>query len=397
MNDTPVDAIVIGAGPAGSLAARGLRLLGRSVLLVDKQSFPRPKVCGCCLNRYAITTLERVGLAGTVERLGARPLERLNMIAAGRSAQVPLPRGVSLSRTALDGALIEAAQAVGVEFLDGVSAKVQSLGASPEEGHRVSLGNGATVRARIVVIADGLGGSSLSAIPGYDVQTAPASRLGLGGVTTSPAPHHGIAPGTIAMACGRDGYLGGVELEDGRLDFAAAIGAPAVKAAGGLAQAAELLVRQAGIDRHAWPLDQVERWRATPALTRQRQRLAGPGLFVVGDAAGYVEPFTGEGMAWAIAGGASVAAIASAAIDQWDASQETAWTQQHRQRIRQRQAGCKLVAATLRRPRLTRAVVRTLAAWPGLAQPLIRRITAPAEAAVRPDASPRLATQGTPA
>lgn len=372
-----VDAVVIGAGPAGSLAARGLALRGHSVLLVDKQTFPRPKVCGCCLNQYAITTLERAGLAGLVERLGGRSLETLNLIAAGRNAQVPLPRGVSLSRTALDGALIAAAQDAGVEFRDGLSAKVRALGNDAHEGHAVILGDGTNLRASCVIVADGLGGSSLASVGNYEVEVQSASRLGLGGVTTQPAVNHRIPPGTIEMACGRDGYLGVVELEDGRLDFAAAMDAAAVKNAGGLAAAAASLVQQAGLAPDAWPLDEVERWRATPTLTRRRKRLAGPGVFVVGDAAGYVEPFTGEGMAWAIAGGAAVAAVASPAIAKWVPQQETAWIAQHRRRVTQRQKGCRLVAATLRRPRFTRAVVRTLAAWPSLAHPLVRRIAAP--------------------
>ncbi|MEM6853135.1 MAG: NAD(P)/FAD-dependent oxidoreductase [Planctomycetota bacterium] len=394
MSEAFIDAVVIGAGPAGSLAARGLAQRGHEVWLIDKQSFPRPKVCGCCLNRYALTTLDRVGLEGLVQDLGARPLQRLEMIAAGRRAHVPLPRGVSLSRAALDGALIESAQAAGnVTFIDGTSAKVQSLGETAEQGHRVVLGNGQTVRARVVIVADGLGGSSLSAVPGYEVKTAAGSRLGLGGLTSSPIAQNDLADGTIAMACGDDGYLGVVELEDGRLDFAAAIDAGAVKAAGGLEAATYRLVEQAGLDAEDWALHEVERWRATPALTRTRQRLAGPGLFVVGDAAGYVEPFTGEGMAWAIAGGAAVADVASAAIREWEPVQEIAWNTQHQQRVRQRQAGCKWVAATLRRPRLTRAVVRTLAAFPVLARPLVGKITAPASAT--PATIHRPSAQGT--
>ncbi|MEM9419159.1 MAG: FAD-dependent monooxygenase [Planctomycetota bacterium] len=378
MSETCVDAMVIGAGPAGALAARGLALQGHTVLLVDKQSFPRPKVCGCCLNQYAITSLERVGLTGLVEQLGGRPLEWLQMIAGSRSANIPLPRGVSLSRAALDGALIEAAQSAGAEFIDSVSAKVQTLGGNAEEGHRVSLGSGETVVTRVLVIADGLGGSSLSAIEGYEVETAPASRIGLGGVTRSPVTQTMISRGTIAMACGQDGYLGVVELEDGRLDFAAAIDATAIKQAGGISNAAMKLAEQAGLATTDWPIDHVERWRATPALTRKRKRITGPGLFVVGDAAGYVEPFTGEGMAWAIAGGSSVSEVASDAVQCWDTSQEVRWNERHRDRIRNRQVGCKLVAATLRQPWLTRGVVRSLSAWPGIANPLIRRITAPA-------------------
>ncbi|MEM1107239.1 MAG: FAD-dependent monooxygenase [Planctomycetota bacterium] len=373
------DAVVIGAGPAGALAARGLGLRGRSVLLIDKQNFPRPKVCGCCLNRYALATLDAVGLPDLTRNLNARPLQKLNMIAAGRSAYVPLPRGVSLSRQALDVALIESAIDSGVEFLGGTSAKLRPFVGDADEGHTVLSGNGQQIRTRCVVMADGLGGSSLSEIEGFAVQTKPASRIGLGGVSIKPSSGR-VPSGVIEMACGDEGYLGVVELEDGRLDFAAAIDAAAVKSAGSLVAAAARLAEQSGVSRDRWPLDRVERWRATPTLTRRRDRLAGPGLFVVGDAAGYVEPFTGEGMAWAIAGGAAVAELASSAVDGWDVKQETAWAEQYRRRVRKRQAGCRLVAATLRRPRLTRLVVRGLSTWPTLAAPLVRRITHPGDA-----------------
>ena len=118
------DAVVIGAGPAGALAARGLAQRGAAVLLVDKQPLGRPKVCGCCLNASALTTLERVGLGGLAGRLGARPLDTLELSAGGRRARVPLPPGAALSRTALDAALVEAARHAGAQCRDRVSAKV---------------------------------------------------------------------------------------------------------------------------------------------------------------------------------------------------------------------------------------------------------------------------------
>ena len=62
------DAVVIGAGPAGSMTARELARLGRKVLLVDKAAFPRGKVCGCCLSGSALTTLRSVGLGGLPAR-----------------------------------------------------------------------------------------------------------------------------------------------------------------------------------------------------------------------------------------------------------------------------------------------------------------------------------------
>src|SRR6516164_7141698 len=111
------DALVVGAGPAGSLAARQLALQGRSVLLVDRACFPRWKVCGACLNGWALATLSAVRLERVTHDLGAVPLTRMHVAAWGRQADIALGVGVSLSRAALDAALVEAAIDAGVSFL----------------------------------------------------------------------------------------------------------------------------------------------------------------------------------------------------------------------------------------------------------------------------------------
>src|SRR5690242_12505527 len=85
------DAVVVGAGPAGSVAARELARRGASVLLVDRAAFPRRKVCGSCLNLRALATLAEVGLGGLAGGLGALPLRGLSLAARGLRAWLPLP------------------------------------------------------------------------------------------------------------------------------------------------------------------------------------------------------------------------------------------------------------------------------------------------------------------
>src|SRR5262249_29622163 len=111
------DVIVVGAGPAGALAARELARRGLAVLLVDQASFPRGKGCGCCLSLRTLSRLASVGLGDLPVRLGAVPLHEFCVAAAGRRAVVPLPGGAALSREALDAALVEAAAAAGASFL----------------------------------------------------------------------------------------------------------------------------------------------------------------------------------------------------------------------------------------------------------------------------------------
>ena len=116
-------------------------------------------------------------------------------------------------------------------------------------------------------------------------------------------------------------------------------------------------------------------WRGTPLLNRRpaRESLADWRLLVVGDAAGYVEPFTGEGIAWALASGWSAGELASRP---WTGAVAGAWIARIG-RLRRRQRACRAVAAMLRRPRLTRWVVAVLGTAPALARPVIRSLNRP--------------------
>jgi hypothetical protein len=92
------DVIAVGAGPAGACAARELARAGRSVLLVDKSSFPRSKVCGSCLNGRVLSALEAVGLGALVEEAGGVVLDGLRLAVAGAEVTLTLPGGAALAR-----------------------------------------------------------------------------------------------------------------------------------------------------------------------------------------------------------------------------------------------------------------------------------------------------------
>ena len=113
----PWDVIVLGAGPAGSLAARQLARGKLRVLLVDKVGFPRSKVCGCCLNQAALTTLADVGLRELPVRAGAQPYNAFDLSVMGRRVRLQLPGGLALSRARLDAALATEAVALGAPSL----------------------------------------------------------------------------------------------------------------------------------------------------------------------------------------------------------------------------------------------------------------------------------------
>ena len=341
------DALVIGAGPAGSVTARELARRGRRVLMVDKATFPRAKVCGCCLNGAAVATLERLGLGHVLT--GAVPLDRVTVAAGTRSARVRLPRGVALSRDAFDSRLIAAAVDAGVEFRPGVMMKAGDS------------------QARVTVVASGLTGG--------DATPEPQSRVGAGVLVPADRTPVFYEPGTVYMATARGGYVGLVRVEDGRLDVAAAFDASFLKHEGGPGPAAEVVLSEVG-----WPVPAglaEMPWRGTPALTRRPTRLAGRGVFVVGDAAGYVEPFTGEGMAWAVMSAAALAPIADRAARRWDDWCAREWEAAHARVVARRQRVCRVVVRVLRSPRLTGLAVRALNVFPAFARPVVAALNRP--------------------
>lgn len=366
MTDRVWDAVVVGAGPAGSTTARELARSGFAVLLVDKASFPRNKVCGCCLNGSALAVLDQLGLGRIPGACGAVPLDQFHLSSGNRSARIRLPAGVALSRWAFDSALIQAAVDAGVTFLPAATVKP----GTHENGiHTLTVSSPhPPIATRLIIAADGLNGS-FSQVIGERHAIVSDSRIG-GGAIADSAPAF-YASGTIFMAVAAGGYVGLVRLEDGRLDVAAAFDAGLVREQGGLASAANTVLKTAGM-----PVIPEAPWRGTPALTRTGRRLAGPRWFAVGDATGYIEPFTGEGMAWALAGAAALAPIAAQAIrvHDWDVQLESRWETAFQQVIRQRQGTCRLVARVLRSPTVCRVAITALSLVPRLATPIITRL-----------------------
>jgi flavin-dependent dehydrogenase len=155
------------------------------------------------------------------------------------------------------------------------------------------------------------------------------------------------------MAVGRRGYVGLVRLEDGGLNVAAAFADDFMKERGGPAGAAVQVLEEAGFELPEG-LESAD-WQGTLPLTRRTRPIAGERFFVVGDAAGYVEPFTGEGMAWAIRAGLDVTPLAEQAVSDWDPHLAGEWGRIHWSRVYQGQRLCRGVAALLRRPWLARA------------------------------------------
>jgi len=362
--------LVVGAGPAGATAARELARRGADVLLVDRAAFPRWKVCGCCLNGNALATLELIGLGSIPKQYAACPLVDMLLSANRREARFALESGLALSRETFDTALINEAIRAGVAFLPGTSALLADRTATTRVVRLSTHANHVHAEGRVLLAADGLGGTLLARTGENSAPPQPAARIGAGVV--SPAAPDFYRRGTLYMTCGALGYLGLVRLEDGRLDLAAAFDVAELRLAGGPGAAAAQLLDDAG-----WPAPDrllALPWRGTPALTRQARCLAADRVFVLGDAAGYVEPFTGEGMAWALAAGVAVAPFAVRAASSWKPELMRQWTLRYRQVVSGRQTACRIAAAVLRHPTLAGAVVAVLARMPVLAVSFVNHL-----------------------
>jgi flavin-dependent dehydrogenase len=369
----PWDAVVIGAGPAGAMAARELSAGGAQVLLVDRRGFPREKVCGGCLNGHALAVLRSAGLEALPERSGGVPVRSFRLGVCGRSTRLDLPAGMAVSRARFDSELVGAAVDAGVRFLQGTEARV---GAVEGTIRTVHLGRGNDRRiigARLVLAATGLGLSCLPADSSPRTRVARGARLGTGCfLEDAPADYQ---PGTIHMAVGKAGYVGLVRLGDGRVHVAGAIQPRSLCAVGGPGSAAALILSEAGFA----PLPDLAtaRWQGTIGLTRRTHPLAETGLFVLGDAAGYVEPFTGEGIAWALAAGRAIGPLALRAIERWEPRLAREWEALHRRVVGRRQILCRAAAAVLRQPWMLRAAFRVVSRLPSSAGRFIDHLNAP--------------------
>jgi flavin-dependent dehydrogenase len=350
------------------LTARELARRGLTVLLVDRVTFPRRKVCGCCMNGAALGVLDAVGLSDLAVRLGAVPLSGALLAAGPRSARLRLPAGVAVSREAFDAALVSEAVAAGATFLPGVRASVIRPGTATRRELDLAFdGRSIRVAPPVVVAADGIGSPTVAALAGTGAVPAGHSRIGASVVAPS-APAF-FESGTVFMAVGRGGYVGAVRLEDGRLDLAAAFDAAFVRQMGGAGPAAAAILGETD-----WPpICSVEAlpWKGTPPLTRRPPAVAGPGWFAVGDAAGYVEPFTGEGIGWALASAVAVAPIVAGVL-RTPRPTSRPWPRVYDALVRGRQRRCRAVAAALRRPELVAAAVGLLARFPEAAGPVLR-------------------------
>jgi flavin-dependent dehydrogenase len=372
-NELPshADILVVGGGIAGLMAAIALARQNFQVVLCEKKSYPRDKVCGACLNANALATLEALQLTSVLDELQAPTLTQVQIQCGRRTVQLPLPSGRAITRREFDLALAKTAVSSGVTIVQNTTASLES--STPLQTTRqVRLQDSRHTRlidASLVLIAAGLGGIRETSKP-WPSQIQPNSKIGMGLNLHTEA--HNIRPHTIHLCVRQEGYLGLVLAEKNQLNLAAAIQPNLLKDQLPFGAWVRQTLRQYNLHID-FPLEEAE-WRGTPALTRTIQQPYGHRWLAIGDSAGYVEPFTGEGMAWAMAGGVAAANLISENLLNWNTQQEEKWGELYRQMIRQRQWSCRSLAWLLQTPLRSRIAIEAATWLPGIGHWFVKDI-----------------------
>ena len=177
--------------------------------------------------------------------------------------------------------------------------------------------DGSICPRKAVLIATGLS----SCQPHCTTYVSPKSRIGLGTLLEQPRGY--VKSDILQMACSSSGYVGVAPVDGGRFDVAAAVDPAALAAARSPGKLICGILSEAGLP--ALVGLEVAEWRGTPLLTRQTRPLAANRCLIVGDAAEYAEPFTGEGIGWAMGSAVLASTLIQQGLEMWNAEIAERW------------------------------------------------------------------------
>nr|PZN34249.1 MAG: monooxygenase [Chloroflexota bacterium] len=365
------DIIVIGAGPAGSSLAHALARRGWDVLLVERDTFPRHKVCGEFLSPESQASLSALGLLDTVAGLAPTTMRAATLTAAsGRSLRVALPGDAwGVSRFALDAALARAAETAGATLRTATYALEMEVS---EVGARVRLRAGGEMRvehARAAVVACGRHPArGLRARPPRAAhKTGVGVKCHIAGIAARPE---------VELYLFEGGYAGLAPVGGGLVNLCLLVSREAFRRAGGDPRAviaalgrwnpalgerlaggqivSETLVSVAPVDTG----DEPAPWHGAARL---------------GDAAAMIPPLCGDGMAMALRAAELCAPLADAllggriTLGAWEAAYRSAWRREFGPRLR----AARVLQAALVRPPLAELCLRAGALVPPLARAVV--------------------------
>ena len=313
---THADLLVIGGGPAGAVIAALAAQRGIKTVVLERDRFPRDKVCGEFLSAEGCAVLSRLGLLDALIAKGAMPMDACLLAdAAGRSVASPLPdvsragrQALGISRAALDEALLDHAAACGAIVRDRTLATHPIVRDGRVTGvmARASTGNssGEAIVASLVVAADGRRSMLQRALhPSLGDPTTTSSRSWFGFKAHFPDRTSGLRR-RVELYVFEGGYAGLGPVEGGRLDLALIARVDALNACGNAPQRLfeeRMLLNPLLADRLRRETPCAP-WKTIGPLRFNVRMAASHGAIFLGDAAGTIDPFSGEGMSNALRG-----------------------------------------------------------------------------------------------
>ena len=400
MNAEHWDAIVVGAGPAGSATALLLARAGASVLLLDRARFPRDKPCSEYLSPATTAILERLGdeVLPAVERAAHAKLYGMKVVAPngvamlgrfGRFCSPSRPYSFALPRTTFDAILVDAAARAGAELRQDVTVEDLVWDRGAVAGVRARTGNGqrATCNASVVIGADGL--RSVVARRLGLIRSSPPRRVAFTAHVADVAGVNGVGE----LHVSRHGYVGlgpiGGEVTTVALVVpVAAVRAPERDFRRGFFTELDRFPGLAG----RFDPRRLERGVLATGPFAQWSRVAAvPGALLVGDAADFFDPFTGQGI-YAALRGAELAAQCVINAERGRRNAEPAYLRARRREFAGKWLLERLIGVGVGSPVLTNRVVQRLARRPDLADLLVSATgnLVPARRVLRPQVLARL-------
>ncbi len=363
------DVLIVGGGPAGATCAAFCARAGLRVTVVERAVFPRDKVCGDCLNPDCWPTFARLGVADAVRALPHVALRAVEFVGLrGRPIRLGLPddpaRGeIAVKRRDLDALLLDHAAALGATVHQGRA--VSGLRSRTDDYELTMAGSTETHAGRFLVAADGR--NSLAArlaglLPNAASERDPQGRIGLQAHVPCPAGFGAH----VQMRWFVDGYGGLCPVGNGELNIS-------------LAAPPRALVRLKRWAHAEFSLAETQGWRTIAPLDRlPAPQVTSPdgGAYLVGDAARVVEPFTGEGIYYALRSGElAAAAIIRAARGEADKRTSAAeYSQAHAAMYRGRLWVNRLARTAGRHPRAASWALEVLRWQPGLLRYLTAKV-----------------------
>ena len=356
------DLIVVGGGPAGLAVGAEAALRGLDALVLERRPLPADKACGEGLLPAGLRALEALGALPHLDPASCSPLRAIRWIqedGTSAEARLPLPGGLGVRRLALSAALLARAREVGAEVRDGVAVESHRREGG---GATVRIAGGEEVRGRLLVAADGLG-SAIREREGLGRPSRAPRRFGL-------RRHYAVAPWTDAVevhfARGAEAYV-----------------TPTGPARVGIA----FLFEEGVAPDFEKLLARFPRLAARVARASPGSALSGAGPFgreastrvldrlvLAGDAGGYVDAITGEGVSLALEEARLLGEMLPDALSR-GATREALlpWAREVRARHRRHAAVTRLVLSMARRPWLRRTAVDWLGRAPRLFDALVAR------------------------